>query len=151
MRALFFVIRCPYLRWFSQSISITGHTSILHWFKTRNFQLWVVITVTGWLVAFTLHVEHLESCQKCLLVKIYEGHEKCFMHKFNRSRALCGVLKMDACVTAKHKVILSWSNASMSELVLFFDLFIKWAFLIKCRISRPYQINLWAKVLCANS
>ena len=52
----------------------------------------------------------IESCQKCLLVKNNTNNtKKSFARWFNQKKAWRGVLKIDACAAAKHRVILSWT------------------------------------------
>ena len=52
----------------------------------------------------------IESCQSCLLLKIYEWHEKRFTRWFNQQKAWRGILKIGAATAAKYKIILLWPN-----------------------------------------
>ena len=55
----------------------------------------------------------IKSCQKCLLIQTYklrkpsEWHKKSFKRRFNQQKDWRGMFKKDACMAAKHKIILS--------------------------------------------
>ena len=47
------------------------------------------------------------------MVKTYEWHNKSFTWWFNQKKTSRAALKIDACVTAKYKIILWWPNPTL--------------------------------------
>ena len=51
--------------------------------------------------------------------KTYEWTQKSFPRWFDQKKSLCGVLKIDACAAAKHKIILSLPKMCWINLIKF--------------------------------